>query len=133
VTSITDTINRHVNHMVDEGMRKISDEIEIRRAVENSLDYVVTRLFSAEAIGRSASRLDGDRALAVEVIAAAFGAMDPDGSKEAKAGESSCERCTAPIRFTISGFTQFPDRTVCPNCGIMSTSGLKSKTLGPRA
>ena len=133
MTSISDTINRHVNYMVDKEMRKISDEIQIRRAVENSLDYVVTRLFSAEAIGRSANKLDGDRALAVEVIAAAFGAMDPEGSKETDACESSCERCTAPVGFTITGFTLFPDRAVCPDCGITSTSGLKSTKVDPQA
>ncbi|TFC91321.1 MULTISPECIES: hypothetical protein [Cryobacterium] len=123
MTSISDSINRHVNYIVDKRMQEATNEIKIRGAVESSLDYTVTQIFSAEAIGRAAAKLDDDRVLALQVIAAAFGAMDPDGVEESRSGESSCVQCNAPIGFTISGFTLFPKRVICPNCGVMGVPG----------
>lgn len=125
MTSISDTINRHINDMVNNRMREITDEIKIRRVVENSMHVAVTRLFSAEAIGQAAGKLDGDRALALQVIAAAFRAIDPEGleeSPEESSSEPSCRRCNAPIGFTITGFSLFPARAVCPNCGGMDVT-----------
>ena len=118
MTSISDTINRHINDIVNNRMREITDEMKIRRAVENSMHFVVTGVFSAHAIGQAAGKLDGDRARALQVIAAAFRAMDPERSEE-NSGERPCERCNAPIGFTITGFSLFPARVVCPNCGVM--------------
>jgi hypothetical protein len=130
VTSISDTINRHVKYMVDTKMREVSHEIktrmavdEARVAIEESLDYVITHLFSAEAIGRGAEKLDGDRKLALLVITASFSALDPSGLREDVSDDLSCHQCAEHIGFTISGFTGFPDRGVCHNCGILDVSG----------
>lgn len=114
MTSISDSVRRYTDRLVDDQIRKATDKVAMRREVETSLDFAIEHMFSAEAIGRAAGKLGGDRHLAVTVIAFAFGA------KDSKAADwPACARCDRSEVIPVGAFGTFPARVICAECGVL--------------
>lgn len=125
MSSTSEFLRKYAKAIVGDVAEAADDAVRARPVIERTLFVTATQLFSSDAIGLAASKLDGDRVLALRVIASAFSAV-AEQKPETSSCPETCAHCGGLIEVTISGFSLNPKLEVCPNCGVLKATAADS-------